>query len=105
MATKKLRTVGALLGTSAANVYTAPASTDVVIASLRLANVGTVPATYEFSVAGQTCAKGTTLAVGAVDVHVELGPLFLLPGETVAGLASVAATIRLVAALIERDAI
>jgi hypothetical protein len=105
MAIKKLRTVGAVLGTAAANVYTAPTGTDAVIATLRLANIGTVAATYEFAVAGQTCAKGTTLQPGATDVHVELGPLFLQPGETIAGLASASATIRLVASLVERDAL
>jgi hypothetical protein len=105
MAIKKLRTTGAVLGTAAAAVYTAPTSTDAIVTTLRLVHVGTTAATYEVAVAGQTIAKGTTLQPGATDVHVELGPLFLQPGETISGLASLASTIRLVASLVERDAL
>lgn len=105
MAIKKLRTVGALLGTTSIAVYTAPALTDVVITTLRLANVGAVAATYDVLVAGQTIAKGTTLQPGATDVHVELGPMFLQPAEAIVAVASSAAVIRLVASLVERDAL
>jgi hypothetical protein len=105
VATKKMRTIGGVLGTGATLIYTAPTGTDVVVVTLRVVNVGTVSANYSFSIAGKDCAKAIPLQPGTVDVHVEGQPMFLQPGETISGLATIAATAAITASVIERDAL
>ena len=105
MATKKMRTIGGVLGTASTLIYTAPSLTDVIITTLRVVNTGTVAANYSFTVAGKDCAKLIPLQPGTVDVHIEGQPMFLQPGETIAGSASIAATVTITASLIERDAL
>lgn len=105
MATTRMKTVGADLGTGTTTVYTAPVGKDVVIVTLRAANIGSVAATHDISIAGHPICKNTPLGLGEIAIHAEDGTLFLLPGEMITGKASVAATVHVTASIIERDAL
>ena len=105
MATTRMKTVGADLGTGTTTIYTAPAGKDVTVVTLRAANIGAAQSTYEVTVAGHVIVKNANLPVGEAHIHAEDGVLFLLPTETLTGKAAVAATVHVTASVIERDAL
>jgi hypothetical protein len=106
MAIKKMRTIGAVLGTAAARLHGARPGPTRSSPPCGWSNVGTVAATYEFAVAGQTCAKGTTLQPAPRTCMSSWGRCSCNPARRSAAWPIAAtATIRLVASLVERDAL
>ena len=105
MAITRTKTVGATLTTSNATLYTAPVGKDVVLASIRVANIDSSSRTYKLKVNGSYIAFTTAVAVGDCHVLIENGTLFLQPGELVEGEASANSAVRVTIGVIEKTAL